>query len=912
MFLKKSVKELKKEKLALIGILIMSLIIIKWFRGNEIINSNDANWPITPQADFIRSTFSWWNRGLGFSNVRGLALGPLFTFPQAMFSSFGFPIQISQEIIFYCLLSISGISMYFLMRRIILEGRSFSTASSLVSANLYMFNMFVLQIIYQPLLITWLYLYALLPLIFLFFIKSLEHKRYIAVLGILFFLASPTGDNITDYISLVLLIIIYVVFSALFLKRNKGLINITLTTIYAAGIFILVNAFWLIPSIILSLQEYSQWLLEIGGSVILSYTNFGEMFRFLGWWSFTANYKGSPYFPYYSVYYSIGFIIIGYLIPLLAFSSLLLSKKSTYTLFFTLVGLIGLFFQKGEIPPLAAINTWLYTHIPGFLAFDGPKFFILYVISIAALLGISLQALLERLHNNFKLTKSKLLIIVILFLLIINIYAFPFWTGEIYPSYQNSVLPSAHIRIPSYYIQLADYINNQTGNFKILGLPEYEGGVSLWVPYTWGYLGIDPLFHYLNNAYLLPNNYQGGMYTLLYQTIKQENIPYLISLASLLGVKYIIVRNDVNISFYGNTISPQIITKLLQNQSGISYVRSFGELDLYEINESSNQEIYAATNVISVNQLNLLPYLSNDHESFAVNSLILVNQILPENVNTSAIKFLLYSASNISLNVLNGNNDPINWSNFVAGDYEARYYPGWKGVVDTNGQGSNDMLIFGSTNECPYIFPSFSNNGWAAFNSTLVYLKTGNTSLVITGISSSGGSSDAKVVGVWWMTGWLGMSTRLITFPIVIPPHQNTIIQINQELNNLTLDVMPQISNVLFTGNIPHIKFKEINPTYYLVHVNSTQPFFIIFGESYAPQWISYLNGKQLPDHMVADGYANAWYVNNTGALTIKIRYEPQQVFMVSSIISAITLLALVIIIFGILGVDPLLSRGHR
>lgn len=133
-----------------------------------------------------------------------------------------------------------------------------------------------------------------------------------------------------------------------------------------------------------------------------------------------------------------------------------------------------------------------------------------------------------------------------------------------------------------------------------------------------------------------------------------------------------------------------------------------------------------------------------------------------------------------------------------------------------------------------------------------------------------------------------------------------------------------------------HVTFKKINPTKYLVRMeNATQPFWLIFSESYHPQWdiyvdtqttvefeglssqylntknkqiknkmnftpgdIKYLFRKSLnTDHILADGFANAWYIDpneidthSDGNFSIILYFKPQSYFYIGLIISGLTL----------------------
>jgi hypothetical protein len=267
------------------------------------------------------------------------------------------------------------------------------------------------------------------------------------------------------------------------------------------------------------------------------------------------------------------------------------------------------------------------------------------------------------------------------------------------------------------------------------------------------------------------------------------------------------------------------------------------------------------------------------------------------------------SGENTIVPVYEGSANPINWtSTFTNQSCVARYYAGWQAVVTTDGTEAQDAMSFPSLDQCPYTFPSYSPSSWYAYNSTLVYLTTGNDPLRIDGILADG-KTATDITGVWWETGWMGMGTNPVTYPIIIPPNQRVIIQIDHKADNVTLETSPpQINSMLLYSlesgesfisadnllspsqtNVASISYEEINPTQYTVHINASEPFYLVFSETYDNDWVASISGQQIPDqyHFTANGYANGWYVNRTGAYTITLEYWPQNLFYIGGAISA-------------------------
>jgi hypothetical protein len=279
---------------------------------------------------------------------------------------------------------------------------------------------------------------------------------------------------------------------------------------------------------------------------------------------------------------------------------------------------------------------------------------------------------------------------------------------------------------------------------------------------------------------------------------------------------------------------------------------------------------------------------------------------------TAGYHIISTSGENTSIPVYDGLANPINWaSTFASQSYAARYYPGWKAVVRTDVSEPWDALSFPAIDQSPYAFPQ-DFTSWNAYNSTLVYLVAEDSQIRIDEISTDG-NPTSDITGVWWETDWMGMATKPVTFPIIIPPHQKAIIQINHKADAVTLKTNPPpIENMLLyslkdgenfvdANNLlssnqttnPSVTYEKIDPTKYTVHVNTSAPFYLVFSETYDKDWIATIDGQQVPNeyHFTANGFANGWYINKTGTFTITLEFWPQNLFYAGSAISITTLI---------------------
>jgi hypothetical protein len=84
----------------------------------------------------------------------------------------------------------------------------------------------------------------------------------------------------------------------------------------------------------------------------------------------------------------------------------------------------------------------------------------------------------------------------------------------------------------------------------------------------------------------------------------------------------------------------------------------------------------------------------------------------------------------------------------------------------------------------------------------------------------------------------------------------------------------------------PTISFERVNPTEYVVHVNASTPFILVFTEGFDQQWKAYVAGEESSLHMVVNVCSNAWVLNKTGQYDVRIEYVQQDLLVVGTVLS--------------------------
>jgi hypothetical protein len=152
-------------------------------------------------------------------------------------------------------------------------------------------------------------------------------------------------------------------------------------------------------------------------------------------------------------------------------------------------------------------------------------------------------------------------------------------------------------------------------------------------------------------------------------------------------------------------------------------------------------------------------------------------------------------------------------------DIQARWYSGWKDVVRTDCKNKQNALCFPSLKDCPYKFPSYSQGGWSAYGSILVFITTEPfESFTLKSAEVEGKDVTPqgfpRIVGCWWKSrmgnegGYVGMEETGAPWtprvPFNVPAYSNAIIQIGD------YESMPK--NVSVNGNVLGILDGWANP----------------------------------------------------------------------------------------------------
>jgi hypothetical protein len=386
--------------------------------------------------------------------------------------------------------------------------------------------------------------FSLSPIIIYCFINLLEKKtvRLSVITSLLLFLCA-VYDFRVFYINFFILVSFFIY--NLFLSRGLTLKGLLVSSKFILVSFIIVfsiNFFWIIglsqTKSIFSNEIFNRGLFGNGFMDIVKSFNLFHPF----WNGAKIEYFVVQQIPLYF-----------WLIPIFAFTGLILNRKNKIILFFGFISLIGIFLTKQVGEPFTSAYQWLYDNFPGFNAFrESSKFFFLIALGYSVLIGSFVDFVWRNFNkNSFHNVIRFCLIILVSALFLWNTK--PILTGEI-----DTMFVPRHI--PKDYLILKDYILNQPENYRTMWTPVE----SRWSIYT----NHKPL---INNFNMMSSNWKSLFNDINEQEkLTQDNIintfktSFSNTIFDISSVKYVVIppkemRNDDDFFvYYGGEYKPDI------------------------------------------------------------------------------------------------------------------------------------------------------------------------------------------------------------------------------------------------------------------------------------------------------------------------------------------------------------------
>lgn len=579
----------------LLIIFAISLAPFNWLHGDQIITGHDTGAPLIPIQHFLDRLFMWTNRW-GLSADQTYTVGAFFIHGlEAFFSWLGFSLQKTEQINYVFWLLLPGLTMYYFARSVFPNRRYLP----LIASVFFMLNHFLLQgwfVTERTKFST----YAAMPLLLLFIFRLFEGKTTVLKAGILSGLVLFVlngGGNLPLFGSIFILIpfavgyFTYFYYSFAVLKR--AFLYLVTTAVFTA----LLSSFWLIPYVLYIFQQYSVEVGRAGGidgvlgwAIEISKTSsFLNLMRLQG----IPDWYNNPYHTYSNLFLQNPILVaIGFLIPVMAFSSWFLIKnfkERVYLVLFILVGLVGMIFAAGLHPPTGFIYELLLRYFPGFIIFRTPfyKFAPLIWLSYSILIAFFFDEILKRLPILLKLPVFKwtrMGAIAVVFGIIL--YNYPILDGRFF-KYQKGDM---RLNVPQYIFDFqkwADGPENQMRRSLLLPGLRFDNKLET---YNWGYFSLATLTTLLTRETFMINAYyntktEDTILNSLYENLLNNEDGWE-KLAALIASQNFVVRGDFKWNEFGSiTRKPEDYEPTLKSSPFVDLNKVFGEWRIYSLKE---------------------------------------------------------------------------------------------------------------------------------------------------------------------------------------------------------------------------------------------------------------------------------------------------------------------------------------
>ncbi len=896
--------------LIVIYFVILSTIIFKSIlHAERLYEYVDSVFPLSYEKIKELIFYTWINSG-SFPNLeRTMRIGWLY--PGVFIAELArIPIQVFIGIYINIVPILSGVGMYILLKY--LYNKFFSKNKdnnifyvvTIITSTIYAFSVVMFNRLWQYFFMPF---YALLPLIFLFYLKFLEtlRLRYGVLVAILAFLATTSPHNAIFIITLLSLF----TFISLCTNRNVTLLK---CFVFVLLLYILLTAPWTILMILTitynitppyaGTTAFTSRALE----VYSEYSSLINSMRLLSGW-------GIPIRDSYPT--DVVWSVISFILPVTIFLAVLICFyrqdakdyyiiQKKFMLPILLILIITLFLSKGVLHPFGELYKRLVFYFSlGWLFRDPSRW--LFILNFIYCL------LIFYFLYRISILKSK----IKYFLLGVWLFVYIYFIAPIITFYISNVYYS--VRLPNSYLELLKIFHGKN-EYNLLYLPLYEpsGYKYIWdLKKRYGPFIVWSLPDNINNIKFAfhKEKLEYPLYFLIHsdRLKKKVYLPKEILLSrylTLLGIKYVILDTYV----YNDKLNYTDVILRLNNSLLLKNV--FDKKIYIFTNNQNVAKIYIARlpciTVESFNELLLLLYYLNntycvlfnqdikhikDLSLSIINISKLYNTVYLDSFENDTVLWDIQSKSNNCMikKVKIGKNNRV----FAIYNYNKNRIC-WVSSVPISINNSNRIILF----EASILYNNAKRSHIAIYGTTdfkrwkqLYYcpLKRETPSHWIKCQTMMIIPSSIKAIKVSLAGGWSYDNIDPgITF------FDNIRIY---DINTFTL-----LSNGLSNNkhNISYFKersfyFEKINPTLWEVYVNASKPFLLVFAEAYDPLWEAkiYKDGRLVERvrSIPVYGVINGFWVNQTGNLTIAIRYIPQDWFELGLKISGTTFLALLI-----------------
>lgn len=602
--------------------------------GKSIWLDSTAGLQVNPVRLLVSYAYVWNGKyELGMNTGWSLTYSfPIASFYAILFEC-GFPMWVIERIWMFILLFGSGTGAMLLARSIVLESKRTALAPLLAGLT-YMLSPFTFVYFQSSSAI--LLTYATLPFLLYFMRRQLTggfnyhtFLKQILVVVLASFIQPPYV--VVDFS----IVGLYVAFYAAVNWKGARQAWAVIRPFFAlVGATFMINLWWILPTIIyLGNYGVGPYISTENPLSLDTHSSYLEILRELGNSGFYGMYAGGGYyFPYAELYMTSPMIIaVSITLPIVCISALLIPLSSLSArvrhdlVFFGLLSVISIPLASGAYPPynptiFGDLYLAAFRYLPGgFILKQSIMFVMLLSISYSVMvcvaltyshlavdfcckyfrIGLRRSDIGRRPHSHLVSRSLRFrswveVVFSLAVVVIVLVDGFPIVTGQVVD--QNERFTS----IPEYWDQAASWVDNVSGNFRVLATP-----YQYFPVYDWGARNgpLEPTLFtkpvIVADAGALAGNSQGqSLAESAYALLADNRTAYLPNVLSLMNTRYVLQQDDLNLSVY-NSPTPAYMSQVL-NQS-LDVGPSFGKLHFYQNPIWQQSGIYSPREVLDVN-----------------------------------------------------------------------------------------------------------------------------------------------------------------------------------------------------------------------------------------------------------------------------------------------------------------------
>ncbi|MEM4704638.1 MAG: discoidin domain-containing protein, partial [Candidatus Bathyarchaeia archaeon] len=859
-----------KETLILIFFFASSLRVILWFEHPRLIVAGDLRPPLNIDAFTVHAIYVWNEIDFGTPSVYLPRLLDPFNALTTIGCKFGFDIfgaQIFTLIIMYFLMSVL---VYFFVKQLA-DG---DVIVAVVASLFFNFNVFLINDREQTAVGFVSIILMVMPCLTAFTLAFRKNSKVLAAFsGVLLILTQGAFPNYRPFLLClfgIFLTALYFLLSDgckinLFFNKQKG---IKLDVSVNAGSFkklLGLSSIFLVSALLASIWIWviiaTNWSMLFSAHSRMTTPAFAlnirlhDIFRLIAHWAFYEDYGGHSYAPYADVYlHNPALIILTFLIPMLAFSSLLLkSKLRKLECYFALAGLVFFFFTAGFTKYFKDVYYAMTTNVPFLIAFRSPTNWIFFMLlSYSILLG----ALVSNVFHRLKRKALQFSVLVLVGLLFVAT-SFPLLTGDVTRNWLDPKVKGS--TFPDSYVQLDKHLSNV---YWALLVPKRD--IYVIYNYSTGTLGCGnpypfifskPIISGVGTEYLDPANSE--LINKLHELVLTKNATTID--VTRKGKVYASSCQDE-----AHDPAKAVDRNNLTRWSSETSVPQWLEVNWTQPQEIEGLKIYfeaALAKTYSVETWDGTGWV--EHVKVENNSLTEREHVFTQPATTSRLRLCFTEASmwkSISI-----------WELEV---YKRVKFPSLTSrclsVLSVGYLIVEKNIIMGANYDATEALARLAKN------QDFVLVKEWDEVALYQNLNSLEKIYAAANLFNCENSSWNELYDYLAEVDWETLKH--AVFVSKSDFNKLNLS----------TALPENFEWKENSPCKYVAHVNSSGPFFVVLQENFDARWKLKINGRTVaePWHFKANMFANGWLINSTGNLKLEILFETQDTVAISVVVS--------------------------